>query len=195
MRAHATKIKIQALRTKNLVGNLLKFARQGNTEKKLLSLNTVAENSVRLKEMEQAGKSLQYIRDLQNDLPFVWGDSVQLTDVSLQLMGNAADMVPETGGIIRVRTYKEGGYVTLEVSDNGPGMSDPTRVFDPFYTTKALGKGTGLGLSVCYGIVSGHKGEIVAENDPQGGARFKVRLPEANSQMGAPASVQSAQQK
>ena len=196
MRAHATKIKIQALRTKNLVGNLLKFARQSNTEKKLLSLNTVAENSVRLKEMEHAGKSLQYIRDLENDLPFVWGDSVQLTDVSLQLIGNAADMVPESGGIIRVRTYKEGGYVTLEVSDNGPGMSDPTRVFDPFYTTKALGKGTGLGLSVCYGIVSGHRGEIVAENDPQGGARFKVRLPEANSQTGASAdSIQSAQQK
>jgi C4-dicarboxylate-specific signal transduction histidine kinase len=61
-------------------------------------------------------------------------------------------------------------------------MADPTRVFDPFYTTKGLGKGTGLGLSVCYGIITDHKGEIVAENVPEGGARFKVRLPEASAQ-------------
>jgi signal transduction histidine kinase len=194
MRAHATKIKIQALRTKNLVGNLLKFARQTNAEKKLLNLNTVAENAVRLREMEQLGKPLQYVRELQADLPWIWGDATLLTDVGLQLIGNAADMVPEEGGIIRVRTYKEGGYVTLEVSDNGPGMSDPTRVFDPFYTTKGLGKGTGLGLSVCYGIIADHKGDIVAENVPQAGARFKVRLPEANTQTASSASDKQAAQ-
>jgi two-component system, NtrC family, sensor kinase len=191
MRAHATKIKIQALRTKNLVGNLLKFARQGNTEKKLLNLNAVAESALRLREMEQIGKPVQYVRDLQPNLPSIWGDTVQLTDVGLQLIGNAADMVPEEGGIIRVRTYKEGGYITLEVTDNGPGMSDPTRVFDPFYTTKGLGKGTGLGLSVCYGIIADHKGEIVAENVPEGGARFRVRLPEASTQ---PTSSSSGRQ-
>lgn len=195
VRSHATKIKIQALRTKNLVGNLLKFARQTNSEKKLVNLNAVAESALRLREMEQTGKTIQFVRELQNDLPWVWGDSVQLTDVLLQLLGNAADMVPDTGGVIRLRSYRESGVVALEVSDNGPGMADPTRVFDPFYTTKGLGKGTGLGLSVCYGIITDHKGEIVAENVPSGGARFKIRLPESTAAPVSSPAVHSVQQK
>jgi signal transduction histidine kinase len=181
MRAHATKIKIQALRTKNLVGNLLKFARQSNTEKKLLSLNTVAENALHLRSIEQLGKTVQFNRELDPNLPSVRGDAVQLTDVCLQIIGNAADMLSEKGGFVSVRTYVDKAAVVLEITDNGPGISDPTRVFDPFYTTKALGKGTGLGLSVCYGIIADHKGEIVAENVDGGGARFKVRLPIAQS--------------
>ena len=195
VRSHATKIKIQALRTKNLVGNLLKFARQTSSEKKLVNLNAVAESALRLREMEQTGKTVQFTRELQSDLPWVWGDSVQLTDVLLQLLGNAADMVPDVGGVIRVRSYREAGVVALEVSDNGPGMADPSRVFDPFYTTKGLGKGTGLGLSVCYGIITDHKGEIVAENVPTGGARFKIRLPEGSTTAAPPAAVHSVQQK
>jgi signal transduction histidine kinase len=177
VRAHAAKIKIQALRTKNLVGNLLKFARQGNTERKLISLNGVVESALRLREMDQSGKSIAFVRELEPELPLTWGDAVQLTDVCLQLLGNAADVVTDQGGKIVVRTYSVNGFVTVEVSDNGPGMSDPNRVFDPFYTTKSPGKGTGLGLSVCYGIIADHKGEIIAENLPQGGARFRVRLP------------------
>ena len=90
-------------------------------------------------------------------------------------------MLSEKGGFVSVRTYVDKATVVLEITDNGPGISDPTRVFDPFYTTKALGKGTGLGLSVCYGIIADHKGEIVAENVDGGGARFKVRLPIAQS--------------
>jgi two-component system NtrC family sensor kinase len=66
--------------------------------------------------------------------------------------------------------------VTLEFIDNGVGIRDPERVFDPFYTTKEVGQGTGLGLSVCYGIVQEHRGEIIAENWEEG-ARFVITLP------------------
>ena len=66
--------------------------------------------------------------------------------------------------------------MTLEFSDNGTGIREPERVFDPFYTTKEVGQGTGLGLSVCYGIIEEHHGEIRAENWEQG-ARFVVTLP------------------
>ncbi|HEX6879882.1 MAG TPA: ATP-binding protein, partial [Terriglobales bacterium] len=177
MRAHATKIKIQALRTKNLVNNLLKFARPSSADKKPVSLNVIGEMAVQLRQKEEIGKSVKFVRQFDTSVPMIWGDATALTDVCLQLLGNAADMVPDQDGVITVKTYKDEGFAVLEVTDNGPGMADPRRVFDPFYTTKALGKGTGLGLSVCYGIVTDHKGEIVAENVEGGGARFKVRIP------------------
>lgn len=194
IRAHATKIKTQALRTRNLVSNLLKFARQSKPERKLVQLNTVAENALKLRELDEFGKTIRFVRDLDAELPLTWGDAAQLTDVCLQLIGNAADAVGEKGGTITVRTYGDDGFVNLEVIDNGPGISEPNRVFDPFYTTKGPGKGPGLGLSVCYGIVTDHKGEILAENMPGGGARFTVRLPMAKTFAAAQPNVTESSQ-
>ena len=65
----------------------------------------------------------------------------------------------------------------VEFLDSGPGIKDPNRIFDPFYTTKTVGKGTGLGLSICYGIIKEHGGDITAHNRPEGGAAIEVRLP------------------
>jgi signal transduction histidine kinase len=67
--------------------------------------------------------------------------------------------------------------VVLEFCDNGPGMQEPDRVFDPFYTTRPIGKGPGLGLSVCYGIIQEHNGRITGQNRPEGGAIFRIELP------------------
>jgi len=68
-----------------------------------------------------------------------------------------------------------------EFSDDGPGMSDPVKVFDPFYTTRPVGQGTGLGLSMCYGIIEGHGGKISCRNRSEGGASFVIELPAAVS--------------
>jgi two-component system NtrC family sensor kinase len=69
--------------------------------------------------------------------------------------------------------------VRTEITDSGPGVQNPHRVFDPFYTTKPVGKGTGLGLSICYGIVKEHGGDITACNAAAGGAIIEVKLPAA----------------
>jgi len=70
--------------------------------------------------------------------------------------------------------------IVVEFSDSGPGMADPQKVFDPFYTTKPIGKGTGLGLSVTYGIVQDHHGQITCQNKAEGGAVFTLRFPVAS---------------
>jgi signal transduction histidine kinase len=80
---------------------------------------------------------------------------------------------PETTGI-------QNSEIVVEFSDSGPGMADPQKVFDPFYTTKPIGKGTGLGLSVTYGIVQDHHGQITCQNKPEGGAVFTLRFPVAS---------------
>ena len=83
----------------------------------------------------------------------------------------------------------------IEFSDSGPGVEDSLRVFDPFYTTKAVGKGTGLGLSICYGIIKEHGGEIRVRNAPPRGASFSILLPpyQAESQESAPRQASSEQ--
>ncbi|MGH9557579.1 MAG: ATP-binding protein, partial [Terriglobales bacterium] len=92
---------------------------------------------------------------------------------------NAVDAMLEMGkgGKLAARVFLDGEFVCVEIQDSGPGMKDPKRVFDPFYTTKAVGKGTGLGLSICYGIVKEHGGDILARNAEGGGAAFQVRMP------------------
>lgn len=177
---YARKIGQQARRTKELVQNLLRFARQSTSEKKLVDLNLVVSHIIQLRNMEN-GKSIDHQLDLEERLPMVWGDPAQLMDVCFHLLSNAADALKDTGGgSILVRTRSQQGIVRVEVIDDGPGMLEPRRVFDPFYTTKGVGQGTGLGLSVCYGIIRDHQGEIHAENVEGGGARFVIQLPVAS---------------
>jgi len=76
-----------------------------------------------------------------------------------------------------VRTQLRSDWLTVEFADSGPGVKEPSRVFDPFYTTKPVGKGTGLGLSICYGIVTEHGGTITVRNAPPRGASFTIQLP------------------
>jgi signal transduction histidine kinase len=89
------------------------------------------------------------------------------------------------GGILKIDVRQEGNDVVLEFSDSGPGVREPQRIFDPFYTTKAVGKGMGLGLSVTYGVVQEHQGKITCYNLPEGGAVFVLRLPVANQPVSA----------
>ena len=86
---------------------------------------------------------------------------------------------------------QEGDELVMEFSDSGPGIRDPRRIFDPFYTTKAVGKGMGLGLSVTYGVVQDHQGQISCENRPEGGAVFELRFPAAKQS--APKMAEAAQ--
>jgi two-component system, NtrC family, sensor kinase len=81
------------------------------------------------------------------------------------------------GTTLKVSTQRQGDFILLEYNDDGPGMSEPDRVFDPFYTTRPVGQGTGLGLSACYGIIQEHTGSIVCQNRPEGGAQFQIKLP------------------
>jgi CheY-like chemotaxis protein len=117
-------------------------------------------------------------RDIPEDLPSVVADPHQLEQVFLNIVNNALDAIVEASGsgVLKVRCFKKDAYVCVEFDDSGPGIKDPSRIFDPFYTTKSVGKGTGLGLSICYGIVKEHGGEIVARNREEGGATIEVRL-------------------
>jgi two-component system NtrC family sensor kinase len=111
-------------------------------------------------------------------LPRVLGNSNQLLQAFVQIVENAVDALQEIGGgRVQVSLWREDDEVIVQFADSGPGLRDPERVFDPFYTTKPVGKGTGLGLSATYGVIQDHKGQITCNNRPEGGAVFEIRLP------------------
>ncbi len=177
-REMAGKIGNQARRTRRLVQNLLSFAQQSPGEKKPVNINALITNAVQLRELDLVSHKIELTMQLEESLPGVWGDPNLLLQVVFHLLNNAVDALSENGGgKVVLRTYREQNNVTIEIADNGPGLKDPGRVFDPFYTTKPVGKGTGLGLSATYGIIQDHQGQITCHNRTQGGALFLIRLP------------------
>jgi signal transduction histidine kinase len=177
-RATAGKIRDQARRTKTLVGNLLSFARQVPPERTLLDLNTVVTNAMQLRSLDSRSAKTKVELQLESVLPGVRGDGNQLMQVFFNIINNAVDaMEAHDGGVLTIRTMRDRGNVIVLFSDTGPGIKEPHRVFDPFYTTKPVGKGTGLGLSICFGIVQEHAGKILCYNGQKGGAVFRVELP------------------
>jgi len=177
-RVIAAKIRDQARRTKTLVGNLLSFARQVPAERTLLDINTVVNNAVQLRALDLRSGTTRIELQLESVLPGVRGDGNQLMQVFFNIISNALDaMEAHDGGVLTIRTIRDRANVVVLFSDTGPGLKDPSRVFDPFYTTKPVGKGTGLGLSICFGIVQEHGGKILCYNRQEGGAVFRVELP------------------
>ena len=171
----------QAQRTHRVVQNLLSFARQRKPERAEVDVRKVLEETLALRDYDLKVNNIDVQKDLGPEPALVVADPHQIEQVFLNIINNAVDAVLETGraGKLKIRVYCERGDVCTQFADDGPGIKDPKRIFDPFYTTKNVGKGTGLGLSICYGIVKEHGGDITAHNASEGGAVIEVRLPMA----------------
>ena len=183
------KIREQARRTKDLVNNLLSFARQVPAEKQLLDLNSVLTGAVQLRNLDLRGKNIRIEMESHSVLPAVRGDPNQLLQVFYHLISNAVDaMEAGGGGVLLIRALREKGSVVIEFSDTGPGMKEPEKVFDPFYTTKPVGKGTGLAAE--HILVMAPKGataeQTSAFNRPAGAADLLFRAAPSPSSRSLP---------
>jgi two-component system NtrC family sensor kinase len=171
----------QAQRTRRVVQNLLSFARQRKPQKEQVDICKVLDETLALRDYDLKVNNIKLEREVEPALPAVTADPHQLEQVFLNIIDNAVDALLEAGrgGMLKVRVYTEDGHVHTEFQDSGPGIKEPNRIFDPFYTTKSVGKGTGLGLSICYGVIREHGGDISARNCKEGGAIVEVGLPSA----------------
>jgi signal transduction histidine kinase len=174
------KIVSHSQRTRDLVANLLSFAQQGSGDKAIVDLSVLLQRSVQMRELQRHDQKIRIEVVIGPNVPKVWGDGHRLFQAFVQIVENALDALEEAGGgLLEVTAGLQGEEVVVQFSDNGWGIKEPHRVFDPFYTTKPIGKGTGLGLSAVYGVVQDHKGQITCHNKPEGGAVFVLRLPVA----------------
>jgi len=144
----------------------------------MVDVSALLQRSVQMRELQRRDQKIHVETSIEASLPQVWGDGHQLFQAFVQIVENALDALEESGGgLLSVSAQHHAEEVVLSFSDNGPGIKEPHRVFDPFYTTKPIGKGTGLGLSAVYGVVQDHRGQITCQNKPEGGAVFVLRLP------------------
>ncbi len=174
------KIVNQARRTRDLVADLLRFAQQSPGEKILVDLSVLLQRSTQMLELRHPGGKIRVEVSIAPNFPKVQGNANQLFQAFVEIIDNAMDALEEAGGgTLEIIAHRLGDDAMLQFSDTGPGMKDPLRVFDPFYTTKPVGKGTGLGLSAVYGVIQEHSGQITCQNKPEGGALFIVRIPAA----------------
>jgi two-component system, NtrC family, sensor kinase len=183
------KIERQTFRAAKIVNGLLNLSRPGtaSNERVDVDLNAVITDVFSLLEHQFEVGSIKVRRELAPMVVSVSGIEHQLQQVFLNLFLNARDAMP-SGGWLSVTTRVEGGRVIAEVADTGSGIPSEqiARIYDPFFTTKAIGRGTGLGLSITYGIVREHDGTLHCDSAVGQGTRFTMALP------AAPAAMRSA---
>ena len=177
---HLQVIVHESQRTREIVQNLLSFARQTEPNRQLVNVNQILRRTIALRSYDMSSRGIECSEHFYSKLPEIVADAHQLQQVFLNILNNACDAVCEgrRHGKIVITTEATASSVEVKFSDNGTGINNPDRIFDPFYTTKDVGKGTGLGLSICCGIVREHCGEILCFNNQDSpGATFVIRLP------------------
>jgi hypothetical protein len=178
------KIERQTFRAAKIVNGLLNLSRPATAgaERAPVDLNAVISDVLALLEHQFKVAKIRVRRDLASPSPVVMGIEFKLQQVFLNLFLNARDAMPK-GGWLSIATRTSGEHAVAEVSDTGSGIPSEhlSRIYDPFFTTKAIGQGTGLGLSISYGIIREHDGSISCDSALGEGTRFTLSLPLAAS--------------
>ncbi len=183
-------IRVASARASRIVTNMLRFSRRAETTMEPVSLGALLEQALELAANDYDLKkkydfrSIEIVREYAPDIPEVPVVAVEIEQVVLNMLKNAAQAMtanpPGRNPRIVLRLGQDGKYAVIEVEDNGPGMTEDIRrrVFEPFFSTKSPDSGTGLGLSVSFMIVTrNHKGLMEVVSTPGNGTCFTVRLP------------------
>ncbi|HUE85558.1 MAG TPA: ATP-binding protein [Vicinamibacterales bacterium] len=174
------KIEKQTFRAARIVNGLLTLSRptpSDATERAPVNLNAVIGDVLSLLEHQLEKGSIKVRRELAPGPVLIDGFEFKLQQVFLNLLLNARDAMP-SGGWLTIVTRTDGREAIAEVADTGSGIRAEhlARIYDPFFTTKAIGQGTGLGLSISYGIIREHDGAIHCDSTPGQGTRFTLRF-------------------
>jgi len=177
------KITRQTFRASEIVNNLLNFSRTSATEFSAIDLNKIIADTLTLLEHQLKISHIKVETELYQALPLIHGNSGKLQQVFLNLFLNAKDAMAGKGGTLHISTTN-GDAVQVNISDSGAGIAPEhiSKIYDPFFTTKATpregqSRGTGLGLSVTYGIIQEHAGKIRVDSQPGQGTKFQLEFP------------------
>lgn len=163
--------------TKSLRG-LLNFSRPLTVEKSKTGINELVEEVISKTKYTIGNKDITVKKSLDKDIPLIPADKAQIEEVISNLVINAIQAFSEKGEIT-IKTKLNQTFVSIEVSDNGPGIpkENQEKVFRPFYSSKGYGKGTGLGLSIVKRIITEHKGTVKMRSQTGKGTAFTITLP------------------
>jgi iron only hydrogenase large subunit-like protein/nitrogen-specific signal transduction histidine kinase len=171
-------------RCKNIVSNLLNFARQGQLKISDVDIFDVINGILKTIRIKPEFKGISFNVESEADETIIPGDIDQLKQVFLNVINNACEAMEEKAvKKVAIRLLKDDRYFITEITDTGNGISKENlnKLFTPFFTTKKIGKGTGLGLAISYGIIKMHKGDIRVKSAINEGTTIIIRLPLSNN--------------
>jgi two-component system NtrC family sensor kinase len=169
----------ETTRCKNIVADLLNFARQQEVLAQETDVHALLEQVIEESRRQPSFEDVRIVRQFDPNLPAIQADPAQLQQVFINLLNNGAESIEGDGTITLTTRPVDGHWVEVQISDTGSGIPEENlnRLFTPFFTTKPPGKGTGLGLSIVYGIVKMHRGQITVQSQVGHGTTFVVTLP------------------
>ncbi|MCK9426508.1 MAG: ATP-binding protein [Ignavibacteriaceae bacterium] len=170
----------EATRCKNIVSNLLNFARQGKLSLSTFDLCELLQNILHPLKLSEKYSVINYQLSFPENEMEIEGDKEQLQQVFLNVIVNACEAMEEAvEKTLAISLSKNSNMAIIEIRDSGCGISKENtgKIFTPFFTTKKIGRGTGLGLAITYGIIKMHKGEIHFESVPGCGTCFTLKIP------------------
>ena len=172
-----------SVKAKDMVTRLAEISKKGKEENfSILNVDEVIRNALKVT-FPAKPKTVEVKGSFSSGQARIKGDRTQISQLVINIVLNAYDVMRETGGLLLVSTRRKGSDIVIVFKDNGSGMDAETvtRIFDPFYTTKESGKGTGLGLAIVAQIVETHGGRIYVDSQPGEGTEFRIELPQVRA--------------
>lgn len=170
-------------RCKNIVANLLNFARQGKLTLSDVDMYDLINSIVKTMKLKPEFRGISFTIENDSDDSMIRADADQIKQVFLNIINNACESLEDRDiKKVQIQLRRENDYLITEISDTGCGIpkENLSKLYTPFFTTKKMGKGTGLGLAIVYGIIKMHKGDIRAESEVNKGTKFTIKLPVNN---------------
>jgi signal transduction histidine kinase len=173
------KIVAEAEKCRNIVKDLLGFARPAVADGELVNLKAVIENTLSLLDGQAIFHNITKEFEQEGIIPGIKGEAGQLQQAFTNVILNAVQAMAGKGNLTIKLRHRDGNSVVVSISDTGSGIAPEhiKKIFEPFFTTKQTGQGTGLGLAITYGIVENHGGKIELESKPGKGSTFRMIFP------------------
>lgn len=179
-------------RVKDVIKRMLTFARQTKPIRTSINITELIDSTLDLRSYVLRTANIEVVKDYEPDLPWITVDPGQMQEVFLNLIVNAEYAMKKASGRgkLTVKAVRLDKNIRISIIDDGPGISKEhlAKLFQPFFTTKAIGEGTGLGLSLSHGIILEHGGTIGAVSEEGKGATFTIDLP-INEPLNEPSSA------
>lgn len=166
----------QAQRAGKIISRIRDFVKRSEPRRSPIRIETVVENAISLAEIHARKRLIEIVSDIPENLPDVLADPILIEQVLLNLLKNGLEAMDKSSvGKLDLKVALHHDQIEVSVTDHGHGLTDPERLFEPFFSTKT--EGLGMGLNICRTIIESHHGRLWASNNPDGGTIFRFTLP------------------
>jgi C4-dicarboxylate-specific signal transduction histidine kinase len=170
----------QAQRAGKIISRIRDFVKRSEPRRQNVPIQTIVDNAVSLAEIHARKRQLEIVRNIPDSLPDVYADPILIEQVLLNLLKNGLESMDQsTLNTLELDVTLDDHQIEVAVKDRGHGLTEPERLFEPFFSTKS--EGLGMGLNICRTIIESHHGRLWASSNPDGGTIFRFTLPCASN--------------